>query len=512
MRSRKQMRLPRITIWIVFLLSILLALHMFGKTVQAASNDDRPEVVIKFYYMGPCETCDEEGKFTELLYAQTAGLRDDVSISLLAFNAFKSDGKAKFQEQCDLAGVSSADLALPTVWINDSWISGQENIDVQLKSVFQSEVEKLLANQAADPATDSVLLYFHITPCDECAQAESYLETLEATYSIQTVPEQSPVLSKVTVEHFNINQAENLALVEQLFNTYNVPSDEQKVPIIFLQDSYLSGASAIENQLVERIEKGLAVGTRLPSQTTDPQVREYDWPAIFLTGLINGLNPCSLSMLLFLIALLLSQNRNVLSLGLSFIAGKTIAYLAISTVLYTVFLSLNQAVFQTVSLVLKVVLLVVILVVVIMNLSDFFAAKNEKYNKIINQLPAGLRRFNHERISQSMQAKSKWGLIAAAIILGFVISAGEFLCTGQILLSTIIYLVRSGNQGSIVAWGKLGVYVLAMQIPLLILTFAAWKGKEIFHLSEFIRKYLPVIKLVNACLFILFFVLVAVYF
>ena len=89
-------------------------------------------------------------------------------------------------------------------------------------------------------------------------------------------------------------------------------------------------------------------------------------------------------------------------------------------------------------------------------------------------------------------------------LLGIVISAGEFLCTGQVYLATLLYMAQENGalNGELV--GNLLIYITAMCVPMVILVLLVSKGKNVMSASRVSLKILPVAKL---CYSIFFFVL-----
>lgn len=86
------------------------------------------------------------------------------------------------------------------------------------------------------------------------------------------------------------------------------------------------------------------------------------------------------------------------------------------------------------------------------------------------------------------------------------------MCTGQIYLATIITIFQTNSQLSLQALISLIVYNSGVIIPLVILLFLVYKGKEIFDVSEAIRERLHIIKLINALILALFFILILLFF
>lgn len=97
-------------------------------------------------------------------------------------------------------------------------------------------------------------------------------------------------------------------------------------------------------------------------------------------------------------------------------------------------------------------------------------------------------------------------------LLGLVVSAGEFLCTGQVYLASILYLAKSGQAWNWQLAGAFFCYVGGSILPSAVLVVLVCRGKRILALSELARKRMPVIKLVTAVFFLLAGVLAIVYY
>ena len=136
-----------------------------------------------------------------------------------------------------------------------------------------------------------------------------------------------------------------------------------------------------------------------------------------------------------------------------------------------------------------------------MNLLDFWNVRREEYGKVRMQLPSALRRFNHKMIKNAGNASGKI-LPFLALGLGIAISLGEFFCTGQIYMASILYMLRadSGNIGHILI--SFLVYVTAMCVPAAIFIFIIYKTKNTNRISDFMLAHMDIIKLANAVLFL----------
>jgi hypothetical protein len=94
--------------------------------------------------------------------------------------------------------------------------------------------------------------------------------------------------------------------------------------------------------------------------------------------------------------------------------------------------------------------------------------------------------------------------MAAIFTLGVLVSAGEFLCTGQIYLATILYLLRTNTGSFALAFLAFLCYTIAAALPPALLVILCHKGKQAMALSDFVRNRMPVIKIANTLFFAFF--------
>ena len=386
-----------------------------------------------------------------------------------------------------------------------------------LSILFTRSPCTLAADDAAD--TTSVIIYFYVSPCSSCDAVSKYLDTLDNQYTLSL--EGREISSELSIVKINYSDHDNFTLSAKYFLAYRVPPNAQAAPIILIGESYLQGEEDIQNQLEGMITAGYGLSTKMPEEILQQQGKPvptqdylsgYKAPGVFLTGLINGFNPCSLAILLFFLSMLVARKESILKLGFSFIAGKFITYIALGTLLYGLFSKVGGQWYDNASLVIKIILLAVALFLVIMFVRDFFAAKNEAYDKVKMQLPTGFRRFNHGMIKRMSKIKNNKLLIPLCFGLGVFISIGEFLCTGQMYLATIIFVFKNSEAFNIEAITYFLIYGVAFIIPLVIITLVIHRGKEVFDISEIVRGKLHIIKLVNAFIFLVFALIVLFFF
>ncbi len=151
------------------------------------------------------------------------------------------------------------------------------------------------------------------------------------------------------------------------------------------------------------------------------------------------------------------------------------------TFLFTILSKLNIHLF---SIIAKVIMAGTLLILIILNLQDYFSVKTEKYNKFKVQLPTALRRFNHNIIKKLTNITDSKLMLLISLVLGVLISFGEFLCTGQIYLATIITILQTNSQLNIQALIYFIIYDFALITPLLLVAYIIHKSIEMFNDSE----------------------------
>ena len=356
------------------------------------------------------------------------------------------------------------------------------------------------------------IVYFYINACvscqDEQDKIEKYMRYLNSEKDIY----------KLEFKAYNVFEEVHLENMLRYCDEYNVEKSERTYPIMFVGDKYYQGEDNIENGLEElRIQlnnNNIPTLKKIENQNeASTSINKYfenmQGVGVFLFGLINGFNPCSLAMLLFLLSLFIVDEKiNVLKVGLAYIAGKFIAYLLLGTVLYQVLDMLDVRSYQ---LFLKIIMGIFVVFIVSLNIQDIFSAKKEKYGEIKNQLPSKLRGFCHNIMKKALKNNKFKHFIIIAFLLGMIMSVLEFLCTGQVYLATILYIMHDSNALSIKAFTYLCVYSLAFILPLLVVIILIAKTKNLFNVSEKLRHRIPLIKLVTSIVLIVLAVYIIIF-
>ena len=349
-------------------------------------------------------------------------------------------------------------------------------------------------------STNIELVYFYSTTCGSCSRISEFLESLSS--------------EGCSAEKYNIYNQEDMKLLNGYCMHYHVPEDLcGTVPVIFAGDTYYLGEDDILSgvkALADRYENGesmLQTAHRVYGLLDEITSQESGQKKLSLlrvvtSALVNGLNPCSLSMFLFLVMLLINNNsKSILKIGISYCIGKVISFFLIGTVLFRFFSHLNN---QRLISVINWIIILVYFVLFLMNLRDFIVLKTKQKKDMLAQLPTGFRKFNHQMMRRFSSQSNQALLPVFGLLLGALIACTEFLCSGQIYITAIVETAQSVQGDRLFAALCLLLYSLIFVLPLLaVILFMAF-GKKLFEISSFFRKHTAAIKLAYALFFLVF--------
>ncbi len=490
--------------WLGCLL-LCLGLLLLGGCQPAAQ--DQP-VKVYFFHNNPCESCDELGKLETLL--QGLELPKDVKFELREYRAYSPEQAQAVKNLKAYLG-SPQVIPYPLMVVGDRVLAGYEEIGQgfpqaleeaqKAKTVF--DPSQTVLEEGEEPAAlgplrevDSKSSYgvlFVTEACGECRKAEEALALLPRELELEGAA------SPVEIAILSVAQPENAGLLKAFFESYRVPLEKQRVPVLFLRERWLSGAEAIEQEAGKALEAGEGLNFVYPEQEEEKGGLSF-WTTAAV-GFLNGWNPCALSMFLLLLSLVLSTGKGV-RYGALYLCGKLLAYFGVGFALFRLAGAIDFKALSGIRLAGVLLLVLFCGVFALLNFLDFFAALRQEYGKLRLQLPEKLRALQQRLIAGAAKSGGKFPALVF-LLLGAAVSAGEFLCTGQVYLATIFYLAQRGT-GTL--W-HFALYAAAMCLPSALLLFWAGRGKRALELSEFSRKRLPWVKLATAMAFLAFLVL-----
>lgn len=556
-RSFQKMAKKYSSVLIIFLCAIFITCVFGHRGVSMASqnekqqkiNSDNLTVQMEYYQYNVCASCHPEDDFFAVVSDTISPIKQEYPYEIAVYNTFRAEDKNRFEKRLQELGLKEADVSLPALIMisedsealvclsgldeikekledtlkqaakpgqfvsSEAALESDEKTEIVTQAENENQIEKPLSNTdwkeqlreavSKDKSTDSVILYFSTVSCTDCSEVKSLLKKMT---------DEQTAKKPLVIHEFNIAEGDNVVLLQKLFTIYDVASDKQQVPIVFFSGGYLSGAKAVTQGLEQKWKDDELTGFNLENILSDDvsgqeenkdQASFKTYIGLAAAGFINGVNPCGASMLLMLLAAIAMSGRSVIKTGCAYLAGKFAAYCAMGMGLYKLFMAIGQDIFFSISNVLTWIFAAVFFIFAILYLVDFVNVKRKQYGKIRMQLPTALRKWNHERIEKASKINAKW-MIPAAVVLGIVISAGEFFCTGQVYLAAILYMMKMQQEMKLQTNAAFIVYVTAMCIPSFLIVLVIEKTKNVIRMSNKTLEWLPAIKLVTAIVFFIF--------
>jgi cytochrome c biogenesis protein CcdA len=321
------------------------------------------------------------------------------------------------------------------------------------------------------------ILYFETTGCRQCARVEKQIGYLRQRF---------PMLR---IAHINSMYTPGRLLQLAVAKHLQLPTAERlTTPMVMSADSALYGPALNDAKLIQLFEhadvphpfwQSWDEATVFAAAEKEMRVLagRFTLPSMIVAGLVDGINPCAFAVILFLVSYLTlagnrqqgntavrfspaSQRRQALFSGLAFSAGVYLCYFLIGLGLFQILNVLqgwrgaHRIIFNLMG---GVCLLFALAAAV-----DVVNAHRKGTRGMKFGMPKSLRSVVHrlirERVGRNM-------LLVGAFGLGFVVSALELVCTGQIYLPVLIFINRT--SAGIRSVACLAIYNLAFILPLL---------------------------------------------
>ena len=239
-----------------------------------------------------------------------------------------------------------------------------------------------------------------------------------------------------------------------------------------------------------------APGVEAPATPANPAIQMAVLPVV-AAGLLDGINPCAFTTLIFLLASLALAGRRrgeVLLIGSLFSLAVFVSYFLIGLGFFTALRA--AAAVPLISTVLRWVLVAVLAVFAGLSLYDYTLIRRGKAGEMVLQLPLALKQRIHASIRTRVRAAA---LAGSSLVLGFLVSIFEFACTGQVYLPTLAWLARTGDRTRAV--GLLLLYNLAFILPLLAVFAASLGGVSSSRIASSFQRHMGAVKIGLAVVF-----------
>lgn len=404
-------------------------------------------------------------------------------------------------------------LKMPAVKNQEKDISGSP-VAIARKAI--KEQKPILADADNSVAAGKPLrvLVFYAIGCRACMEVErDILPGIEEKYG-----------KRIIIEKYDIGISRNYGQMTCLEKLYG--AEGGYVPEIIVSRYVLMGEKEIKAGLDKVIEKALAEpeGAEAGSLTKE-DVAAYQAPGaadsvifsrfasfsaftVGAAGFIDGINPCAFTTIVFFISFLAFvgyRKREMILAGSFFTAAVFMAYFLIGLGIFKFLRSMSA--FSYVALAINIVIGSLAFILGVLSLVDYFKfRKTHDAKGSVLQLPRSIKSRIHSIIGGDFRQDQKSGrktllkIAWVAFTAGFMVSILESVCTGQVYLPTIAYVLRMPGK-HMSALSYLLVYNLAFITPLVIVFIFGLFGATSGAFSKFMQRHFGLVKLSTAALF-----------
>ncbi len=354
--------------------------------------------------------------------------------------------------------------------------------------VFREKVTGIVAKYR-ETAGDGTFYFFYSYKCPHCRKARPFMNEWERRY---------PQILFKRLEI--IRNEENMALFKRKVELLGI--ENPGTPTFVLGDRYVGAfePGVNEGEIDEMIQAHLTGGKRDRGPVTTVTIpfigtldaRVISLPSFtFLIGLLDGINPCAMWVLMFLLTLLV----NTKSRGMLLMIGSVFVFS--SAVVYFLFMTawLNIFMFMGITTVATVLLGLVALVMGLINMKDFFFFKKG----ISLMIPESAKGKLYDKMRGILGSKNTLIAFAGTVALAFFVNLIELGCT--IGLPAIYTRVLSIQEiGTAAKYGYMALYNLYYVIPLALIVALFMLSMQKFRLEE---RHARVLKLISGSLMFL---------
>jgi cytochrome c biogenesis protein CcdA len=284
------------------------------------------------------------------------------------------------------------------------------------------------------------------------------------------------------------------------------------IPAIFMGRTVLGGEQEIEHELHRQLEAFSSGPDHYLRQSIQPFNQSHDTLSmgeqafngltagvVWGAGLLDGLNPCAFSTIVFLVSYLSlvgASRKKMLYTGGIFTLAVFLTYFLIGLLFFGVARIFLQG--GIIPLIVNSALLAIVLALAVLSFMDGVKCLRGRSSDMALQLPDRIKGRIHEKIRDF--SRRKLALAGASFGLGVMIAGMELTCTGQVYIPIVTMI--SDPRHRVAATAYLFVYNVAFIIPLLAVFGLVFFGLTSKKLGQMFHNHLAAVKFSFALLFL----------
>lgn len=357
-------------------------------------------------------------------------------------------------------------------------------------------------------ATDKVEIeYFFRADCSDCQEIEALV-----------FPELEDKMSgKFFITKYDLAEDENFLKLLQYLKVMQNDSNE-KMYIFLNRKNMLAGKKNISENIIPLTEKLYseaqhsidATGESVQNSSEDVQLfwNNLSFGSFIMAGLVDGINPCVFTTMIFFISILVMGNASklkILSVGATYIISNYLTYLLMGIGAFKLLQNLRGVEFFR--HILNIIFIFFMLLVAIISFYDFWQFyRGNKGERLILRLSPKLKQRINGLFRNHLNGSF---LLPSVFVLGFAVTVLEGACTGQVYLPAVTFLLQ--QEGYFTHWlFWLLLYNLMFVLPLIGLFTIVLCGIPLINIVKRTRTQLLFGKLCIGVIMIIFAVIILI--
>jgi hypothetical protein len=321
----------------------------------------------------------------------------------------------------------------------------------------------------------AVIEYFYQIGCSECRRLDAFI-----------IPQIKEDFSgRVRIERYDTALMESFLRFAFYRDRLNIPGNEAVCMIVNGKHAF-NGYKNIEAGLLKQIGDSLRTNEKPEifvntetSQGKKEMLKKYAGnftiAAIIAAGLLDGINPCVFSTLVFFISLLSVSKisgRKLILVGVFYCVSCFFTYLLLGLgILEFLKFFHGNSLFRNI---LNWAMFGILIIFAVFSFRDaWFFRKTGAASSVLLQVPDLFKKGIHEIMRRGLAYRF---LIPGTLFIGFVVTIIESVCTGQVYVPTLALLVKTGGGGSAGWLFYLVLYNLMFILPLLAIFAVSYCG------------------------------------
>ncbi|MBN1115254.1 MAG: thioredoxin family protein [Oligoflexia bacterium] len=328
------------------------------------------------------------------------------------------------------------------------------------------------------------LYFFYSYDCPHCKKAGSFIDELKAKYP------------DLVVKQYEVKKnSSNRAFFGRVSKHYGVKP--RGVPTIFIGDEIFTGfyEDVTCKSIIKEIQFLKGISQDCPSKELNvPMFGTINADTISLPsftiylGLLDGLNPCAMWVLMFLLGLMVyaKDRKRIIFLGSVFVVSSAVVYFAFMAAWLNLFLIIGY------SSVITVILGVIAILMGLINVKELFFFKKG----ISLMIPEGVKPKLYKKARKIIYEQNRFFAIIGTVMLAVFVNFIELGCTiGLPAIYTRILSVK--GLSPISSYLYMALYNIAYIIPLAIIVIIFSVSMGHYKFSE---KHGKIFKLISGLL------------